>query len=86
MARRAHTDFLGHDRTSVHWLAASIRDHGRLFGLLPGLRLCFGGRSRFWQELLEVAQKSGRSLEQVGHLAVNVLDRFRLALVGLQNL
>jgi len=74
MARRAHTDFLGHDRTSVHWLAASIRDHGRLFGLLPGLRLCFGGRSRFWQELLEVSKKIRCSLEQMSDLAVHVLD------------
>jgi hypothetical protein len=84
--RRSHSDLLGHHWTSVHRLTTSIRHHSLLLCLLPSLCLCLCGRCRLWQELLEVAQKIGRSLEEVGDLAVHVLDRFRLALVGLQNL
>lgn len=86
MIRRSHADLLGHHRASIHRLTTSIRHHRLLLCLLSSLRLCLRGCCRLWQELLEVAQKIGRSLEEVGHLAVNVLDRFRLALVGLQNL
>ena len=86
MIRRSHADLLGHHWASIHRLTTSIRHHRLLLCLLPSLRLCLCGCCRLWQELLEVAQKIGRSLEEVGHLAVNVLDRFRLALVGLQNL
>jgi hypothetical protein len=84
--RRSHSDLLGHHWTSVHRLTTSVRHHSLLLCLLPSLCLCLCGRCRLWQELLEVAQKIGRSLEVVGDLAVHVLDRFRLALVGLQNL
>lgn len=84
--RRSHADLLGHHRAGVHRLTASIRHHCLLLCLLPRLRLCLRSRGGLWQELLEVAQKIGRSLEEVGHLAIHVLDRFRLALVGLQNL
>lgn len=86
MIRRSHADLLGHHRAGVHRLTASIRHHCLLLCLLPRLRLCLRSRGGLWQELLEVAQKIGRSLEEVGHLAIHVLDRFRLALVGLQNL
>lgn len=86
MIRRSHADLLGHHWAGVHRLTTSIRHHRLLLCLLPRLGLCLRSRCRLWQELLEVAQKIGRSLEQVGHLAVNVLNRFRLALVGLQNL
>ena len=86
MIRRSHADLLGHHRAGIHRLTTGIRHHSLLLCLLPSLGLCLRGRCRLWQELLEVAQKIGRSLEEVGHLAVNVLDRFRLALVGLQNL
>jgi hypothetical protein len=74
VTRRAHTDLLGHDGTSVHRLTASIRYHGRLFGLLPGLRLCFGSRSRFWQELLEVSEQIRCSLEKVSNLTIHILN------------
>jgi hypothetical protein len=74
VTRRAHTDLLGHDGTSVHRLTASIRYHGRFFGLLSGLRLCFGSRSRFWQELLEVSEQIRRSLEKVSDLTIHVLN------------
>ena len=86
MIRRSHADLLRHHRASVHRLTTSIRHHRLLLCLLSSLRLCLRGCCRLWQELLEVAQKIGRSLEEVGHLAIHVLDRFRLALVGLQNL
>ena len=84
--RRSHANLLGHHRASIHRLTTSIRHHCLFLCLLPSLCLCLRGRCRLGQELLEVTQKIGRSLEQMGHLAVHVLDRFRLALVGLQNL
>lgn len=84
--RRSHADLLRHHRAGIHRLTTSIRHHRLLLGLLPSLGLRLRSRCRLWQELLEVAQKIGRSLEEVGHLAVHVLDGFRLALVGLQNL
>jgi hypothetical protein len=74
VTRRAHTDLFGHDGTSIHRLTASIRYHGRLLSLLPGLRLCFGSRSRLWQELLEVSEKVRCSLEEVSNLTIHVLD------------
>lgn len=86
MARRAHTDLLGHHRAGVHRLATSIRHHRLLFSLLPSLCLSFGSRRGLWQELLEVAQKIRCGLEQVGDLAIHVLDGLRLALVSLENL
>ena len=86
MIRRSHADLLRHHRAGIHRLTTSIRHHRLLLCLLSSLRLCLRGCCRLWQELLEVAQKIGRSLEEVGHLAIHVLDRFRLALVGLQNL
>ena len=83
MIRRSHADLLGHHRASIHWLTTSIRHHRLLLCLLPSLGLRLRGCCRLWQELLEVAQKIGRSLEEVGHLAVHVLDGFRFSLVGL---
>jgi len=53
--------------------------------LLPGLRLCFGSCSRFWQELLEVSEEIRRGLEKMSDLTVHVLDWLRLALVSLED-
>jgi len=83
VTRRAHTNLLGHYRAGVHRLATSIRHHCLLLCLLPGLCLCLRSCCRLRQELLEVAQKVGRSLEKVGYLAVHVLDRLGFALVSL---
>jgi hypothetical protein len=41
---------------------------------------------RFREELLEVFKKIGSGVEEVCYLRVDVLDWFRLALIGLKDL
>lgn len=85
MIRGAHADLLGHHGAGVHRFAASIRHHRLLFCLLPGLCLCLRRCRRFWEKLFEITEKIRSSLEEVGDLAVHVLDGLRFALVSLQD-
>ena len=88
LAKRGHLDIpvrgLRGETASagVTGLAANIARLHCLLGLACS-RLLLGVCCRFWQELFEILQQIGSSVEKLGHLSINILNRLRLALVRL---
>ena len=88
LAKRGHLDIpVGGLRgetasAGVTGLAANIARLHCLRGLACS-RLLLGVCCRLWQELFEILQQIGCSVEELGHLSVDVLNGLRLALVCL---
>ena len=63
-------------------ISSDIANHGLVrSSTSSSLRLC----RRFWQELFEVFEQIRGSVKKLCDLSINVLDRFRLSFVGLQD-
>ena len=67
-------------------LAADVAQHCCVFRSLPCRSLSFGLCRRLWEELFEVFEKIRCRTEQLSDLRIDILNRLRLALVGLQDL